>query len=73
MKIGRYEFDINENDVIMDNGSCYQLITRKAGHGFEKTAPIISRTLFNKLLKEEKIYLYTMGIVTGKQIGRAHV
>ena len=61
VKIGRYEFDIDENDKTMDNGACYQLITRKVGHGFNKISPIISKSLFKKLLKEEKIYLYKMG------------
>ena len=62
MKIGRYGFDIDEDDKIMDNGACYQLVTRKVGYGFNKIAPIVSKTLFKKLLKEEKIYLYKTGL-----------
>lgn len=58
MRLGRYEFDnINEDDRIFDNGSCYQLITRTKGYGFNKTIPIISKSLFNKLLKSEQIIL----------------
>jgi len=57
MKIGRDEIDIDENDVIFDNGSCYQLISRETGHGFNKCSPIVSNTLFNKLLKNNQIRL----------------
>lgn len=28
-KIGRYVLDINEKDIILDNGACYQIITKK--------------------------------------------
>lgn len=56
MKIGRNEYDINENDLILDNGACYQLVSREIGIGFNSCSPIISKVLFNKLLKNEAIY-----------------
>jgi hypothetical protein len=57
VKIGRYEFDINEKDVILDNGACYQLITRRGRLvGWDFTTPIISKTQFEKLRKGEMVY-----------------
>lgn len=56
MRIGRYEFDINESDLILDNGACYQLITREVGSVFYRTAPKVSKAMFKRLLKEKIIY-----------------
>ena len=56
MKIGRNEFDINEKDIILDNGLCYQLVTRKVFSGWHDYSPIVSKTLFNKLKKVGAIY-----------------
>lgn len=53
MKIGRYDFEINENDVIFDNSFCYQLITRYCNGG----RPRMSKLLFKKLLKQGVLYL----------------
>lgn len=52
LKIGREIFEINENDIIIDNGSCYQLVTQKIGNmvsGYYP--PIVSKKLFNSLKK----------------------
>lgn len=29
LKVGRNILDIDENDMILDNGKCYQIITKK--------------------------------------------
>ena len=34
LKVGRRIIDIDENDLILDNGCCYQIITKKIGSGF---------------------------------------
>ncbi len=57
IKAGRKEYDLNENDRILFNGACYQLITRELRIGFDKNTPIISKTLMKKLIKESKIVL----------------
>ena len=41
LKVGRNILNINENDLILDNGSCYQIITKQIGSGFNKTTPVI--------------------------------
>lgn len=38
-KIGRYVLDINEKDIILDNGACYQIITKKVGKLWEPLFP----------------------------------
>lgn len=34
LKVGRRIIDIDENDLILDNGACYQIVTKKIGTGF---------------------------------------
>lgn len=51
LKIGRNVFDIDENDMILDNGACYQIITRKIVKGFDSYSPIMSKKLFSELKK----------------------
>ena len=57
IKCNRKEFDVNEKDRILDNGSCYQLISRRCRSGWNKFVPKMSKTLFNKLKKEGKVRL----------------
>lgn len=57
MKIGRREFDISNDDIIFDNGACYQLVTQMCRKGFDKYYQTMSKTQFKKLLKEEKLVL----------------
>ncbi len=56
LKVGRNIFDIDENDLILDNGACYQIITKKIGFGFNKSTPIMSKKLFKDLKKCELIF-----------------
>lgn len=58
MKIGRKEYDINDKDVIFDNGACYQLISREIRSGFNTASPIISKALFAKLLKNDVVKIH---------------
>ena len=57
VKIGRIMFELTENDRILDNGACYQLITRKIGRPFEQQNPKLSKVLFKKLLKKGSLVL----------------
>ena len=47
----RQKFICSSKDKIMDNGSCYQLITQSFHKDWAKLTPIISKTEFNRLMK----------------------
>lgn len=55
IKCGRRTFDCTDKDLILDNGSCYQIITKKYFKDWYDYTPVLSKTLFKKLLKEGKI------------------
>lgn len=60
VKCGRREITLTEKDIIMFNGVCYQIITRKIGVRWEATTPIIAKAkakelIKNGLLKEVKL------------------
>lgn len=56
LKVGRNILDIDENDLILDNGSCYQIVTKRVGFGFNKSIPLMSKKLFGDLKKCELIF-----------------
>ena len=56
LKVGRNILNIDENDLILDNGVCYQIVTKNIGSGFNKNAPIMSKKLFNNLKRDELIF-----------------
>lgn len=56
LKVGRNILDIDENDLILDNKACYQIVTKEVGFGFDKHYPIMSKKLFNDLKKCELIF-----------------
>ena len=49
LKVGRNILDISENDLILDNRACYQIVTQKIGYGFNKAVPKMSKKLFSDL------------------------
>lgn len=51
LKVGRNIIEIDDKDLILDNGACYQIITKEIGSGFEKYPPRMSKKLFNDLKK----------------------
>ena len=56
LKIGRNVLDIDENDLILDNGACYQIVTKRVGFGFNESIPVMSKKLFADLKKCELIF-----------------
>ncbi|WP_448902319.1 hypothetical protein [Eubacterium sp.] len=56
LKVGRNIIELDDKDLILDNGACYQIITREIGSGFDKHSPKMSKKLFNDLKKLELIY-----------------
>ncbi len=57
LKVGRNVLEIDENDLILDNGARYQIITKKIGYAFNKSIPIMSKKLFNDLKRCELIFI----------------
>ena len=47
----RQKFMCSSKDKILDNGSCYQLITQSFYKDWCDLAPVISKTEFNRLMK----------------------
>lgn len=60
LKVRRDILDINEKDIILDNGACYQIITKEVGKLCETYSPIISKSLFSKLNKCGAVYTNEM-------------
>lgn len=56
LKVGRKILDISENDLILDNGACYQIVTQRIRSGFDKARPRMSKKLFNDLKNTELIF-----------------
>ena len=57
--LGRHEVEVNDEDVVLDNGCCVQVITRYYTTGrFDKTTPRISKKLFNEFLKKNCLILF---------------
>lgn len=56
LKVGRKIFDIDQNDLILDNGACYQIVTQEIRKGFDRITPKMSSKLFNDLKKSELIF-----------------
>ena len=52
LKVGRNILKIDEQDLILDNESCYQIITKNI-RGY---APVMSKKLFRELQKKGFIY-----------------
>lgn len=56
LKVGRDILEIDKNDLILDNGACYQIITKEVGSGNCKHSPVMSKKLFSDLRKYELIF-----------------
>lgn len=52
VKCGRDEFELNKEDIIMYNGACYQIITRKKYSGYNFIPPTIAKNKAIKLIKD---------------------
>ena len=57
IKIGRNIYNVNERDLLLDNGSCFQLVTRITGIGLDSWSPAkLSKKLVKDLKKSNAIY-----------------
>lgn len=57
LKIGHYTFKITEKDLVLDNGSCAQVITQKIFKGWNSYAPVMSKKMFREM--KNLRFLYT--------------
>ncbi len=58
LKIGRYEYEIDERDKFLDNGACVQLLTQSKevdSWGRPRAFPKLSKALAKKISKYNKI------------------
>lgn len=60
LKVGRNIIELDEKDLILDNGACYQIVTKKVG-GSDWHYPIMSKKLFNDL-KNLKLVFTSEGL-----------
>lgn len=56
IKLGRNIFAVSDDDIVMDNGACVQLITKKIHKGWNCFIPIMSKKLFKQLLRVGFLY-----------------
>lgn len=56
LEVGRDIIDIDNNDLILDNEACYQIITKEIGKGFSNYFPKMSKKLFNDLKKLNLVF-----------------
>lgn len=52
VKCGRVEYELNEKDIVMYNGVCYQIRTRTVGYGYYSRCPIIAKSKAAKFIKD---------------------
>ena len=48
LKIGHHVFEISEKDLMLDNGSCAQVITQKLFKGWNEYSPKMSKKLLDR-------------------------
>lgn len=52
LKIGRRIFDIDDEDVVMSNGACWQLTTQRYFDGRHYVTPVMSKIMCEKFVKK---------------------
>ena len=55
LKVGRNIIELDEKDLILDNGACYQIVTKRV-RGSDWYYPVMSKKLFHDLKKLELIF-----------------
>ena len=58
LKFGRNVFDITDEDVVMFNGACWQLISQKIFDGWYDYYPKVSKTMCEKFVKKGILVMY---------------
>lgn len=52
LKCGKNTYQLTERDVILFNGACYTLITRKERSGYFESSPTVAKAKAKKLIKD---------------------
>lgn len=67
IKSGNLKFDLINGDEVLDNGSYYQLISRKIRKGLDFVNPRISKKEFEKFIKLPNLHkikrVYPSGMI----------
>lgn len=58
LKFGRNVFNITDEDVVMFNGACWQLISQKIFDGWYDYHPKVSKTMCEKFVKKGILVMY---------------
>ena len=56
LKIGRRICEIPEKDLVMDNGSCVQVVTQKIFKGWLDYSPVMSKKMFKDMKRLGFLY-----------------
>ena len=51
LKVGRDRIELDDTDLVLDNGACYQIVTKKIQKGCDEYTPRMSKKLFHDLKK----------------------
>lgn len=52
LKLGRRNYTITENDRVLFNGNCYQLVTQVSRSDWYDSTPILAKTKAEKYIKQ---------------------
>lgn len=52
IKCRHEEFDVNETDLVMYNGACYQLVTKQSYRGWDWSYPLIAKSKAEKMIRD---------------------
>lgn len=52
VKCRRREFELGPEDIVMYNGICYQILTKKYSKGWDKLSPVIAKRKAEKMMKD---------------------
>lgn len=73
LKIGRKVFDITEKDVVLFNGTCWQIITQEIFSNYRYYPPTMSKTMCEKFVKKGILVMFKKEkeytTMDGKQMG----
>lgn len=56
LKIGRHTFQISEWDLVLDNGSCAQLVSKEIFKDWGTYAPVMSKKMFKDMKRLGFLY-----------------
>jgi len=58
VKFGRTEIEVTAEDIIMDNGHLYQMISRNLGTVWNKKTPILAKNRAKQMIKEGQLVFW---------------